>query len=126
MESKKVVRHKFVKSIPRELEDGVIYISVEYGTAVHMCCCGCGERVVMSLTFMDWKMTYDGESITLDPLIGNWEFECGSHYWISRNRVRWSRKFTTEEILEGRELDRRQKRDFFAAKKRQVFTDNHE
>ena len=40
------LEHRFVRNVPRELEPGVLYISMEYATAVHSCCCGCGERVV--------------------------------------------------------------------------------
>jgi len=38
---------EFVESVPPELEDGVIYISMIYGTAIHKCCCGCGEKVAI-------------------------------------------------------------------------------
>ena len=37
---------KFVEFIPKNVEDGVLYISDEYGTASHNCACGCGKRVV--------------------------------------------------------------------------------
>lgn len=40
------LEHRFVRSVPRELESGILYVSMEYGTAVHSCCCGCGEQVV--------------------------------------------------------------------------------
>jgi hypothetical protein len=41
-----VLQPCFVKGVPRELEPGVLYVSMEYGTVVHSCCCGCGLEVV--------------------------------------------------------------------------------
>ncbi len=75
------MRHEFVEFIPCELEEGVLYISIPYTTAVHNCCCGCGNRVVTPLTPADWKLSYDGEAVWLSPSIGNWNFPCQSHYW---------------------------------------------
>ena len=34
------LRPEFVEFIPEQLEDGVLYISQRYGTAMHRCCCG--------------------------------------------------------------------------------------
>jgi hypothetical protein len=81
------LEHRFVRNAPRELEQGVLYISMEYATAVHSCCCGCGERVVTPFTPTDWRITFDGESVTLDPSVGNWNQDCRSHYVIECNRV---------------------------------------
>ena len=39
----KCLEHRFVQHIPRHLEPGVLYVSIEYATAAHTCCCGCGE-----------------------------------------------------------------------------------
>ena len=41
-----VLRHEFVEFIPDELEHGIIYISIRFATASHLCCCGCGNKVV--------------------------------------------------------------------------------
>lgn len=81
------LEHRFVRNVPRELEPGVLYISMDYATAVHSCCCGCGDRVVTPFTPTDWRMTFDGESISLHPSVGNWNQKCRSHYVIQRNRV---------------------------------------
>lgn len=78
---------RFVKGIPRDLEAGVLYVSMEYGTAVHSCCCGCGHEVVTPLTPTDWCLTFNGETISLWPSIGNWNLPCRSHYVIESNRV---------------------------------------
>ena len=84
--------HKFVEFVPNVLEKGVLYVSVTYGTASHLCCCGCGREVVTPITPTGWKLIFDGETVSLDPSIGNWNFPCRSHYWISNNRVEWAWK----------------------------------
>lgn len=81
--------HKFVTSVPEILEDGVLYISIEYATAIHKCCCGCGSQVVTPFSPKGWKLIFDGETITLRPSIGNWSFKCQSHYFITNSRVEW-------------------------------------
>lgn len=83
----KTLVHKFVEFIPEQLDDNVLYISVEYKTAAHNCACGCGSRVVTPITPSDWKLIYDGKTVSLSPSIGNWSFSCRSHYWIKNNRI---------------------------------------
>jgi hypothetical protein len=100
---------EFVEFIPEELADGVLYVSIPYATAVHRCCCGCSSEVVTPLTRTDWSLTYDGESVSLDPSIGNWNFDCQSHYWITRNQVHWAARWTREQIDTGRDRDRLRK-----------------
>lgn len=107
------IRHRFVEQIPGSPEDGFLYVSIEYGTAVHKCCCGCGEEVVTPLSPTDWKLVYDGETVSLSPSIGNWSFKCQAHYWIIRNRVRWARSLSAEQIQEGRHADARRKREYY-------------
>jgi len=87
-----MIRHNqltpsFVKGVPRILEPGILYVSMEYGTVVHSCCCGCGLEVVTPLTPTDWRLTFDGEAISLWPSVGNWNLPCRSHYVIQGNRV---------------------------------------
>jgi hypothetical protein len=97
--------HKFVKSVPRTLEDEVIYISVEYATAIHKCCCGCGNEVVTPLSPTDWKLIFDGETISLYPSIGNWGLKCQSHYWITESKVVWAAKWSKKRIATARNKD---------------------
>jgi hypothetical protein len=100
-----VLKHKFVEYIPDVVEEGIIYVSIEFATAVHRCCCGCGNEVVTALTPTDWKLIFDGETVSLDPSVGNWSFPCQSHYWIRRNHVQWARRWSQEEIATGRAHD---------------------
>ena len=103
------LRHQFVEYVPDELEDGIIYISITFATAVHQCCCGCGFEVVTPLGPTEWSLTYDGESVTLDPSVGNWGFPCKSHYWIEHNKVFWAPQWTDWQIGEGRTRNLRAK-----------------
>ena len=45
----KQIRPESVEFIPEHIEEGVLYISELYRTAVHKCCCGCGQEVVTPL-----------------------------------------------------------------------------
>ena len=90
--------HEFVEFIPRELKDGVLYISITYATVIHNCCCGCGLQVVTPLSPAQWSLTFNGKAISLHPSIGNWNFPCKSHYWIKENRVSWARQWSNQEI----------------------------
>jgi len=99
------LRHEFVKFIPKELPEGVLYVSIPYATAIHNCACGCGSRVVTPLSPVDWTLIFDGRSVSLDPSIGNWDFPCRSHYWIRNNKVTWLRGFTETEIETVKDRD---------------------
>ena len=70
------ITFEFVEFIPKELEDGVVYVSVTYATAVHKCCSGCGNKVVTPISPTDWTLIFDRDTISLDPSIGNWSFPC--------------------------------------------------
>jgi len=97
-----ILQHRFIESIPRDLEDGVLYISMEFATAMHKCACGCGYIVVTPFSPSDWQMSFNGETVSLNPSIGNWSSKCKSHYFITHNTVAWSRKFSEKEIKELR------------------------
>lgn len=108
--------HRFVNHIPEILEDNVIYVSIPFETVIHKCCCGCGREVVTPLSPTDWSLTFDGETITLNPSIGNWNFECKSHYFIKKNKVVWARKYTDYEIHANKEFDLEQRTKSYSKK----------
>lgn len=101
---------QFVEFLPEKLDEGVLYISIPYATTAHLCACGCREEVVAPLSPTDWRLTFDGETVSLEPSIGNWSFACQSHYWIEGNRVDWAPRWSKEKIARGREHDRLRKR----------------
>lgn len=84
-----MMQHKFVEFIPDDISSGILYVSLNYRTAVHKCACGCGEEVVTPITPKDWKLTFNGEAISLHPSIGNWSFKCRSHYFVKNNKIAW-------------------------------------
>jgi hypothetical protein len=116
MKRETVLKHEFVEYIPNHLKDGMIYVSVTFGTVVHKCCCGCGNEVITPLSPTDWKLTFNGESISLYPSIGNWNFDCKSHYWITNNKVEWAKKWSEDKINAGRGQDSLNKRKYYNKK----------
>jgi hypothetical protein len=108
------IRHEFIELAPKTLEEGILYVSVEYASAVHNCFCGCGIKVATPISPTDWKLTFDGDTVSLWPSVGNWDFPCRSHYFIERNVVRWAGAMTREEIEEGRAADRRRTTAYYS------------
>lgn len=97
--------HQFVKSTPRDLSPGVLYVSLEYCTMLHLCACGCNRKVVTPLSPNDWSMTFNGKTITVNPSIGSWSLPCQSHYVIKCSKVVWAAKWSDAQISKGREAD---------------------
>ena len=88
----KVKKYKieFCDTIPKKINEGILYICINCNVIVHKCACGCGEKTVTPLDKINgWTMKYDGQSVTLRPSIGNFNFNCKSHYFITENRVEW-------------------------------------
>ena len=108
------VTYEFVEFIPSELGEGTLYISTTYATAAHLCACGCRNKVVTPLSSVEWKLIYDGDSVSLHPSIGNWEFTCRSHYWIRHNKILWARAWTDCEIAKGRRQDAEDLASYFS------------
>lgn len=81
-----------VDEIPpsNDMQSGYLYISHKYGTAVHYCACGCGEEVVTPLSKDGWSLHFNGR-FSLTPSIGNFQFPCRSHYYITNEKVCWCR-----------------------------------
>ena len=115
MKRQTTLTHEFVEYIPDQLKDGTLYVSVPFATVAHKCCCGCGKEVVTPLSPTDWKLIFDGKSISLEPSIGNWSFDCKSHYWIRAGKVRWAGMWSQKEIDAGRAADRLAKNKYFEA-----------
>lgn len=108
------LRHEFVEYIPETLDYGVLYVSVAFRTALHSCVCGCGETVVTPIGPTEWTLIYDGETVSLDPSIGNWSLSCRSHYWIERGRIRWSREFSQTEVERVRSEAKEYRRRYYS------------
>jgi len=105
--------HRFMKYIPERLEERVLYVALEFATVSHLCFCGCGQEVVTPLSPTEWKLIYDGESVTLFPSIGSWSFACRSHYWIRNGRALPAPDWSEEEIQFGRKQAARERASYY-------------
>lgn len=101
--------HEFTEFIPDQLTPGVLYVSLEYATCAHLCACGCGIEVVTRLSPIDYTVSFDGETVSLDHSVGNWSYPCQSHYFLHGGLVRWSGRWPAEEIARGRARTARQR-----------------
>ena len=98
---------KLVDLAPSELRPGVLYVSEKYQTALHLCCCGCGEHVVTPLSAAEWRVRMQRGKVSLTPSIGNFGMACRSHYWIRAGQVVWSSALTPAQIASAQARDRR-------------------
>jgi hypothetical protein len=86
---------EFVETMPDEKQEGVLYISMEYGGSGHRCPCGCGEWIWLPFNTEtvnnphEWKLTNNNNLITFEPSIGSFQIPCKSHYYIRENKVVW-------------------------------------
>ena len=96
---------QFVEHFPEKLEPGQLYLAMEFATAAHLCACGCGNKVITPFSPTDWQMSFDGETVSLKPSIGNWTFRCRSHYWVRSGRIEWAGDMSQEAIDTGRKWD---------------------
>ena len=78
----------FIDSIPATLEPENLYISMQKETAVHLCACGCGTKVVTPFGPHDWILTFDG-TVSLRPSVGNGQQPCRSHYHVRNDCIDW-------------------------------------
>ena len=83
------IEHSFVEYVPSALDDGVLYVSIPFATAIHKCFCGCGWEVTTPIEPNAWELTYNGRSVSLSPSVGSRNLKCKSHYWIRKNKVVW-------------------------------------
>ena len=114
------LKHEFVESFPEQLQTGVLYISMEYASASHSCCCGCGEEVVTPFAPTEWKMTFDGESVALWPSIGNWNLPCRSHYIIRDGRAFEAAPWSDQQIDFERRRDRKAKDVYYNQRQQEL------
>ena len=62
------------------------------------------------------EMIYNGEAISLKPSVGNWSFDCKSHYWITNNEVEWSLKWSDKTISEVRAVEDSERKKYYRNK----------
>jgi len=98
---------KHVEFMPEQLQPGLLYVSLEFGTAQHLCACGCGSKVRTPLGPAEWQLQETPQGPTLRPSIGNWQRPCRSHYWIWQGEVEWSGNWSEARVAAGRARDQR-------------------
>lgn len=103
--------------MPKELESGLLYVSEEFEVAGHLCACGCRAKVMTPLGPTEWSFEEVDGQPTLRPSIGSWQLPCQSHYWIIGGTVRWSSKWTPEQIEQGRRGEEERTRAYFESRK---------
>ncbi|MFA6234122.1 MAG: DUF6527 family protein [Bacteroidota bacterium] len=105
--------------MPEEMVSGVLYVSEEFGIAIHMCPCGCGEKIKTPLGPVDWSFEETQDGPSLDPSIGNWQQPCQSHYWITHGEVVWAKQWTSKQIVAGRFDEEERRIAFYRVSKRE-------
>jgi hypothetical protein len=108
------MRAEFVELIPKQLEDGVLYVSRKFQTASHLCCCGCKTKIVTPFRNAEYTLTERGGGVSLAPSIGNWDHPCQSHYWIENSSVVWAAPMSRAAIHAGRAHDDALRDAYFA------------
>ncbi len=106
---------RHVEFMPKQLEPGILYISEEYGTAAHLCACGCGAKIRTPLAPTEWTVTDTPFGPSLWPSVGNWQQACQSHYVIKEGKIIWCGKWTPEQILAGRRAEESRREAFYDA-----------
>lgn len=109
------IRLQRVHYMPKDLSPGVLYISEEFGTAAHLCACGCGAKVRTPLGPTEWSLEETDGRPTLHPSVGNWQLPCQSHYLITDGEVVWARRWTAEQIADGRHREEERRRKYYEA-----------
>ncbi|MDD5372925.1 MAG: DUF6527 family protein [Sulfurimonas sp.] len=97
-----------------------MYISIEYKTATHLCACGCGNKVMTSITPTGWTLSYNGDNVSLNPSIGSWNLPCKSHYWIRSGQVVWAESWTEEQIVAVQKRDAVDRNRHYKNKKSEI------
>lgn len=79
-----------------KMEQGVLYLSRKFGIAIHLCACGeCKWETVTPLNEPEdekksgWDYSEGPNGPTLYPSIGNQQFPCKSHYWVTDGKIVW-------------------------------------
>lgn len=108
----KTLNHEFIEFVPDILQEGVLYISVLHCSAIHKCVCGCGNEVVTPISPDDWQLSFDGKTVSLRPSIGNWNFDCKSHYFITENQIKWASTWKEYNLKNEKKKTKKKRKKF--------------
>jgi hypothetical protein len=108
-----------VEFLPRDLAEGVLYVSEEYDVAGHLCACGCGNKVIVPLGAAEWTFREIDGLPTLRPSIGNWQLPCRSHYMITEGRIEWAGGWSQKQVDRGREAEQVRREAYYGQLKQE-------
>lgn len=81
-----------VEYMPDQIEPGILYHSDRFKTAIHLCTCGCGNKVVTPISrdrfqgAHKWGFVVDKNGPTSEGSIGN-QNVCGAHYHVRDGKI---------------------------------------
>lgn len=99
--------------LPKQLEEGVLYVSKEFGVAGHLCACGCKNRIITPIGPTEWSFKEAHNKPSLYPSIGNWQLPCKSHYWITNGSIDWSYEWSEEQIFAGNKAEEEKRKLYY-------------
>lgn len=102
-----------VHYMPKQLQPNILYVSEEFGTAAHLCACGCGTKIRTPLGPTEWTVEETASGPTLWPSVGNWQQACHSHYVITHGEVTWAEEWTPAQIVNGRRHQEARRRAYY-------------
>lgn len=102
-----------VKYMPKELSQGILYVSMEYAVAGHLCACGCGTKVITPLGSTEWSFSERNGLPTLRPSIGNWQMPCRSHYFVTEGQIQWEGQWSDAMIAAGRRSEEQRRQAYY-------------
>ena len=107
------IKLQIVRFMPKELEPATLYVSYEFGTAAHLCACGCGSKIRTPLDVTEWSVEETREGPSLWPSVGNWQLPCKSHYLITRGQIVWANRWTEKQIIRGRKQEEMRREAYY-------------
>ena len=110
---------EWVEDMPEVIKEGKVYISIKHRLTEHLCACGCRAEVSLPLGRSEWRIEYDGETVSIRPSVGNWRLPCRSHYIIQESVTRWCKPWSAREAVAGRIRDRQEKEQDIIRKKKE-------
>ena len=108
-----MIKLQKVHYMPKQLESGVLYVSYEFGTAAHLCACGCGSKIRTPLGPTEWSVEETDAGPSVWPSIGNWQLACKSHYVIKRGEIEWANTWSDKQIKAGRSKEVKKREAYY-------------
>jgi hypothetical protein len=99
--------------MPKQLEPGILYVSEKFGTAAHLCACGCGAKIRTPLGPTEWSVKDTAGGPSVWPSVGNWQQACQSHYVIHNGKIVWHDQWSAQQIAAGRRGEQERRKAYY-------------